>query len=76
MNAPLGTYARRTLGWNSAAIFGDADTPGYQVAGFIAGFCSLGGQIAMGDRLFLDQSPTDDPGPLVSKIPGRSTGSS
>ena len=23
----------------------------------------------MADRLFLDQSPTDDPGPLVSEIP-------
>ena len=68
-NAVLGSYARRNLGWDSAATFGDSDVPGFQVAGFIAGFCSLGGQIAMSDRLFLDQSRTCDPGSLVSKIP-------
>ena len=69
--APLGTYARRTLGWSSAATFGDADEPGYQVGGFIATFCSLGGQVAKADRLFLDQSPHKvDPGHLVSEIPG------
>lgn len=69
--APLGTYARQTLGWSSAATFGDADEPGYQVGGFIATFCSLGGQVAEADRLFLDQSPHEvDPGHLVSRIPG------
>ena len=69
--APLGTYARRTLGWSSAATFGDADEPGYQVGGFIATFCSLGGQVAEADRLFLDQSPHKvDPGHLVSRTPG------
>ena len=67
-NAPLGTYARRALGWDTAATFGDSNVPGYQVGGFIAGFCSLGGQIAKGDRLFLDQAPSGDPTRLVSEI--------
>ena len=68
-NAALGMYARRALGWDSAATFGDANAPGYQVAGFIAGFCALGGHIAMSDRLFMDESPTIDPGSLVPDIP-------
>jgi branched-chain amino acid transport system substrate-binding protein len=67
-NAPLGRYARRTLGWNSAAIIGEQDTPGYRVGGFVAGFCSLGGQIAPSDRLFMDEAPTIDPGSLVPSI--------
>jgi branched-chain amino acid transport system substrate-binding protein len=73
-NAPLGTYARRVLGWNNAATFGDSNLPGYQVDGFIAKFCSLGGQVAQGDRLFLDQAHGLDPGPLVSQINGNVDG--
>ena len=67
--APLGRYARRTLGWESAATVGEANTPGYQVAGFVAGFCSAGGQIARTDRLFMDQAGSIDPASLVSRIP-------
>jgi branched-chain amino acid transport system substrate-binding protein len=68
-NAALGTYARRTLGWKSAATLSEGDPTGWQVAGFVAGFCSIGGRIAMADRLFTDKSLAVDPGPLVAKIP-------
>ena len=64
-----GYYARRKLGWDSAATFGDNNVPGYQVGGFIAGFCSLGGHVAMSDRLFLDRSRGLDPDRLVGRIP-------
>ena len=68
-NAPLGVYARRQLGWRSAATFGDVDVPGYQVGGFIATFCSLGGHVSPADRLFLDDAHGLDPGHLVSDVP-------
>jgi branched-chain amino acid transport system substrate-binding protein len=44
--AGLGEYAYRTLGWRKAATIGDDYSYPYtQIAGFVAEFCSLGGQI-------------------------------
>lgn len=45
-NAGLGDYAYHTLGWRTAATIGDDyDFPYTSVAGFIAEFCAVGGQI-------------------------------
>ena len=71
MDAPLGTYARRTLGWSSAATSAMPTNPGYQVAGFHRdvllarrpgrrGGSPLSGPVAH----------KVDPGHLVSRIPG------
>jgi branched-chain amino acid transport system substrate-binding protein len=44
--AGLGTYAYRTLGWRSAVTVAEDDHFGWtSVAGFIAEFCSLGGNV-------------------------------
>jgi branched-chain amino acid transport system substrate-binding protein len=44
--AGLGSYAYNELGWRSAAILGeDYSYPYTQAAGFVAEFCSLGGQV-------------------------------
>jgi branched-chain amino acid transport system substrate-binding protein len=45
--AGLGSYAYKTLGWKSAVVIGDDYSfPYTQAAGFVAEFCSLGGNIA------------------------------
>lgn len=45
-SAGLGTYAYRTLGWRTAVVVGnDYSAPYDEAAGFIAEFCSLGGQV-------------------------------
>jgi branched-chain amino acid transport system substrate-binding protein len=45
--AGLGTYAYKTLGWKNAVVIGDDYSfPYTQAAGFVAEFCSLGGNIA------------------------------
>jgi branched-chain amino acid transport system substrate-binding protein len=67
-NAPLGTYAWRNLGWKSAATFGEGSPVGWQVDGFVAAFCALGGHITMSDRLNVAPSSSLDPGPVVSRI--------
>jgi branched-chain amino acid transport system substrate-binding protein len=44
--AGLGAYAYNVLGWRTAVTMGDDyDFPYTQVAGFVAEFCSLGGQV-------------------------------
>ena len=44
--AGLGTYARRTLGWNTATTVSNTDTSGWSsVQAFQAEFCSEGGHI-------------------------------
>jgi len=44
--AGLGTYAYKTLGWKKVAILGeDYSYPYTQAAGFVAEFCSLGGNV-------------------------------
>src|SRR5436190_18015410 len=66
--AGLGTYAYRDLGWRRAVTIGE-DWVGWDgVAGFIAEFCSLGGDIAR--RLGVPGDITDF-APVVAKIPRR-----
>jgi branched-chain amino acid transport system substrate-binding protein len=44
--AGLGTYAYRTLGWRRAVTVGPSEPSEWpQVAGFVAEFCSLGGDV-------------------------------
>jgi branched-chain amino acid transport system substrate-binding protein len=44
--AGLGAYAYNDLGWRTAVIIGDDyDFPYTQAAGFVAEFCSLGGEV-------------------------------
>src|SRR5262249_51162220 len=69
-NAALGIYARRSLGWSGAATFGEGSPVGWQVGGFIAGFCALGGHITMADRLSTAPAPSVDPGSMVSRVSG------
>jgi branched-chain amino acid transport system substrate-binding protein len=65
--AGLGTYAYRDLGWRNAVTIGGDGAPTWSgVAGFVAEFCSLGGNIVR--RLWLQG---DDLGALVAKIPKR-----
>jgi hypothetical protein len=47
----------------------EGDAAGWQIGGFIAGFCSAGWRIAMADRLWTDPNIHIDPGPLVRTIP-------
>ena len=65
--AGLGAYAYDELGWRRATTIGGADsfTWGFQ-AGFVAEFCSLGGQIV--DRVWLDTFPEEVPA-LLAEIP-------
>jgi branched-chain amino acid transport system substrate-binding protein len=65
--AGLGTYAYRTLGWRRAVTVGQDGAPTWLgVSGFIAEFCSLGGDVVQ--RLWLQGN---DFRPLVAKIPAR-----
>ena len=67
--AGLGAYAYNVLGWRTAVTIGDDyDFPYTQVAGFVAEFCSLGGQVtgrlwpALGEEdysSFIAQIPDD-----------------
>lgn len=44
--AGLGSYAYKTLGWKNAVVIGDDYSfPYTQAAGFVAEFCSLGGNV-------------------------------
>ena len=63
-NAGLGAYAYGELGWRRAVTVGVADGFGwgYQ-AGFVAEFCSLGGEIV--DRVWLDTFPENVPDRLA-----------
>ena len=56
--AGLGAYAYRTLGWRKVATVGEDDPFGWpQVAGFVAEFCSLGGDVVQ--RLWASSSELD-----------------
>jgi branched-chain amino acid transport system substrate-binding protein len=56
--AGLGTYAYKTLGWRTAAILGeDYSYPYTLAAGFVAEFCSLGGNVTK--RLWAPLTTTD-----------------
>jgi branched-chain amino acid transport system substrate-binding protein len=62
--AGLGAYAYRELGWRRAVTVGQDGAPTWSgVSGFIAEFCSLGGNVVQ--RLWLQG---DDFRPLVAKI--------
>jgi branched-chain amino acid transport system substrate-binding protein len=64
-NAGLGAYAYAELGWRRAVTVGAADgfSWGFQ-AGFVAEFCSLGGEIV--DRIWLDTFPENLPDRLAA----------
>jgi branched-chain amino acid transport system substrate-binding protein len=66
-NAGAGEIAYKTLGWRKAAIFMDDYSFGYTSgAGFIADFCSWGGQITK--RVFAP-SPNQDYSSYVQQLP-------
>jgi branched-chain amino acid transport system substrate-binding protein len=65
--AGLGAYAYRTLGWRTAAIFGEDDPFGWSMAsGFVAEFCALGGKIV---QRRWQQTEIHNWAPLVRKLP-------
>jgi DNA-binding beta-propeller fold protein YncE/ABC-type branched-subunit amino acid transport system substrate-binding protein len=66
--AALGTYAYHELGWRRVVTLGDDWHFGYhQVAGFAAGFCSLGGTIA--EQVWLPLGSADMA--FVGRVPRR-----
>lgn len=65
--AGLGAYAYNELGWRNAVVIGDDyDFPYTQGAGFVAEFCSLGGQVVK--RLWPPLG-TEDYTSYVAQIP-------
>lgn len=55
-SAGLGTYAYEELGWRRAVTIAEPDVIAWgEVAGFVAEFCSLGGEIV--ERAWLDTYP-------------------
>jgi branched-chain amino acid transport system substrate-binding protein len=65
--AGLGAYAYRTLGWRTAAIFGEDDPFGWSMAaGFVAEFCSLGGKVV---QRRWESSDVENWTPIVRKLP-------
>jgi branched-chain amino acid transport system substrate-binding protein len=74
-SAGLGDYAYNTLGWKTAAIIGDDYSfPYTSLAGFVAEFCALGGDVqsrvwpALGETdysSFIQQIPQDVDGVMV-----------
>jgi branched-chain amino acid transport system substrate-binding protein len=74
-SAGLGDYAYNTLGWKTAAIIGDDYSfPYTSLAGFVAEFCALGGEVtsrvwpALGETdysSFIAQIPEDVDGVMV-----------
>lgn len=65
--AGLGAYAYQDLGWRTAVTIGEDDFAGWDgVAGFIAEFCSLGGNVVR--RLWVPGGITNWR-PVVAKIP-------
>jgi len=73
--AGLGDYAYNELGWRTAAIIGDDYSfPYTSLAGFVAEFCAIGGQVtkriwpALGEKdysSFISQIPRDVDGLMV-----------
>ena len=67
--AGLGGYAYHELGWRNVVTFGEDDPSGWPVvAGFVAEFCSLGGNIVK--RLW-GPSELTDWSPVVAQIPSK-----
>jgi branched-chain amino acid transport system substrate-binding protein len=65
--AGLGAYAYRTLGWRNAVTVGAGIPSDWtEVAGFVAEFCALGGNVVQ--RLWAPP-PRFDYGPLVRRTP-------
>jgi branched-chain amino acid transport system substrate-binding protein len=65
--AGLGAYAYRQLGWRRVVTFGEDDPAGWPlVSGFVAEFCSLGGNVVK--RLWAPGVVTDWR-PVVAQIP-------
>jgi branched-chain amino acid transport system substrate-binding protein len=65
--AGLGAYAYHALGWRKAVTFGEDDPSGWSVvAGFVAEFCALGGDVVK--RLWAPY-PVNDWRPVVARIP-------
>lgn len=65
--AGLGAYAYNELGWRNAVIIGDDyDFPYTQAAGFVAEFCSLGGQVV---KRIWPPLGTEDYTSYVAQIP-------
>ena len=63
----LGAYAYRVLGWRTAVTLGEDDPAGWpNVAGFVAEFCSLGGNVVK--RLWTP-AVVRDWGAVVAQIP-------
>jgi branched-chain amino acid transport system substrate-binding protein len=68
--AGLGAYAYRELGWRSVATISEDDFFGWtSVAGFVAEFCSLGGNVAQ--RRWFPGDPNFKFARLVSTIPAK-----
>lgn len=68
--AGLGAYAYRELGWRSAVTISEDDFFGWtSVAGFVAEFCSLGGNVTQ--RRWFPADPNFKFGRLVSTIPDK-----
>lgn len=66
--AGLGTYAYRKLGWRNVVTIGeDYEFPYTEVAGFVAEFCALGGNVLK--RIWLPVG-AQDYSPAVAQIPG------
>ena len=67
--AGLGAYAYHVLGWRKVVTFGEDDPSGWPVvAGFVAEFCSLGGNVAK--RLWAS-SELNDWAPVIAQIPSK-----
>ena len=67
--AGLGAYAYNVLGWrNVATLADDYDFPYTQVAGFVAEFCSLGGQVLPENR-FWPALGEEDYSSFIAQIP-------
>jgi branched-chain amino acid transport system substrate-binding protein len=66
--AGLGTYAYRKLGWrNVVTVSEDFEFPYTEIAGFVAEFCALGGNVLK--RIWLPTG-AQDYSPVVAQIPG------
>jgi YVTN family beta-propeller protein len=67
--AGLGAFAYNELGWRNAVTVADDEGFSYtQVAGFVAEFCSLGGNIA--ERVWVPIG-TQDYAPYLAQVPAR-----
>lgn len=69
MVAGLGSYAYRDLGWRKAVILGQPTAFDYgEAAGFVAEFCSLGGEIVQREWVSPERSAAQA---AVARLPAR-----